>query len=357
MTGTTALVGYGRFGRALAELMADAGMEVRAWDPSAAVPARLRAASPVELVSGAERVVLCVPVSAVRDAAASLKPLLAPEQLVLDVASVKSAPVRDLADVLGGAIPWAATHPLFGPTSIALEERPFAVVVCPNALHPSAASRARAYWEALGCEVMEQDAEGHDRLMAGTHALAFFVAKGLMDVGAGADLPFTPPSFQAMAHTIEAVRSDASHLFYTIQNDNPFAADARARLLAALADIHARLGSGAPGSAPEGAPLTIPDLGDRAPDLMETRELIDDTDRALVRILARREQLVRRAGRAKALAGQPIRDPRRERELRAERRRWAAEQGLDPEAIDEIFREILRYSRGVQRQRRREGEG
>ena len=49
--------------------------------------------------------------------------------------------------------------------------------------------------------------------MAWTHALAFFVAKGMIDAGAGMEVPFAPPSFQAIARTIEIVRSDAGHLF------------------------------------------------------------------------------------------------------------------------------------------------
>ncbi len=349
MSGATALCGYGRFGRALAELMQDAGFEVRAWDPSADVPKRLRADSPAHLVRGAERVFLCVPVSAIREAAATLRPLLTPSQLVLDVSSVKRVPVRDLTEILGAQIPWAATHPLFGPTSIALGERPLVVVVCPNPLDHAAAVEARRCWERIGCQVVELDPDEHDRVMAGTHALAFFVAKGLLDVGAGEGFPFAPPSFQAMARTIEAVRSDASHLFATIQNDNPFAAEARARLLSALAEIHERLGTGRVEGAASSPRLEIPDLGDRAPDLRETRDLIDDNDRELVRLLARREQLARRAGRAKAREGRPLRDLRRERELRSERRRWATEEGLDPERIDEVFRRILRLSRAVQR--------
>ena len=44
---------------------------------------------------------------------------------------------------------------------------------------------------------------------------------------AGEGAAFVPPSFKALARPIDAVRSDAGHLFATIQNDNPFAAAAR----------------------------------------------------------------------------------------------------------------------------------
>src|SRR4029077_4535001 len=101
----------------------------------------------------------------------------------------------------------------------------------------SAATRVRTLYEQIGCEVIEQTPESHDRMMAHTHALTFFVAKGMIDAGAGMEVPFAPPSFQAIARTIETVRSDAGHLFTAIARDNPFAAEARKQLVSALSSI------------------------------------------------------------------------------------------------------------------------
>jgi prephenate dehydrogenase len=348
MSGSLAILGYGRFGRALADLALDAGLAVRAWDPVAEVPGPLRVASLDELCRGADVVVPATPVRALRDALLGLRPSLSPKQLVIDVSSVKLLPLRDLTEVLGEEIPWALTHPLFGPSSVALGERPLTVVVCPGAPRPDAPQRAARFWERLGCVVVEQDADAHDRVMAATHALAFFVSKGLLDVGAGENVPFAPPSFQAIARTIEAVRSDASHLFRTIQSDNVYAAEARARLLDALSDIHRQLA--AEPEAEAAARLAIPDLGARAPALREIRDLIDDTDRELLSLLARREQLARRAGRVKAAGGLPILDAERERALLAERREWAAHEGLEPDTVEDLFRQVLRVSRAAQRE-------
>ena len=61
------------------------------------------------------------------------------------------------------------------------------------------------------------------------------------DAGVAEHLDYAPPSFKAMAATLDAVRGDAGHLFFTIQHDNPFAAEARARLLAALQSIEEAL--------------------------------------------------------------------------------------------------------------------
>jgi len=347
---TTAVLGFGRFGRALSELLLDAGGRVRAFDPRVEIPASMRADSLRSLVQGATEVVLAVPVGSIGEAARSLRPHLDPGHLVLDVASVKHGPVRELAETLGRDVPWVATHPLFGPTSIALGERPLVAVVCPNPLHPGAASRARSFFTALGCEVVEEDADGHDRAMASTHALAFFVAKGLIDIRAGEDASFVPPSFRAMERMIGAVRSDASHLFATIQKDNPFAAEARARLLGALEAIDRDLTSVTGEGSPPAERISMAPLTERAPDLRETRELIDDLDRELVQLLGRRAQFSRRAGRAKANLGRGVVDSGREEQVIAARRRWAEEEGLDADGVAEIFRSVLRFSRAVQKE-------
>ena len=345
-----ALLGYGRFGRAFGSLARDAGIDVRAWDPASDVPSAFRVDGLESLVGPTGTVVLAVPVAATREALASLRPYLGAEHLVIEVGSVKHGPVEVMTELLGRQIAWVATHPLFGPSSIALGERPLRAVVCPNTLHATASDRARRLYERLGCEVIEQDADVHDRLMARTHAIAFFLAKGLHEFGAERGAGFVPPSFAALSRSIELVRSDAGHLFSAIERENPYAADARRELLDALSDVDERIAGGEGAlSAQSEVGLALPGLGTQAPELKETRELIDEVDEELVRLLARRAQLSRRAGRIKAEQGRAVRDQAREYELLEERGRWALGLGLPDDAIRAIFRVILAFSREVQR--------
>jgi prephenate dehydrogenase len=346
---TVAIVGYGRFGRALGALLDAAGMGYRALDPAADIPEAHRAGSVQELLTGAELVVVAIPVPRMRALLEELSPSLRPEQLVLDVGSVKVKPVQAMTEVLGTRVPWVGTHPLFGPLSLTMAERPLRVVVCPNPLHPDVARRARVFFERLGCEVIEQSPEGHDRVMAHTHALTFFVAKGMVDAGSGVNVPFAPASFKALSRTIEIVRSDAGHLFTAIQHENPFAQEARRHLLEALGAIHRELETLPPeASTPDIPRMELPALETGLPELKETREHIDQLDHELVELLARRAELARRALRTKAQAGQPVPDPAREDAMIASRRAWASELGLDPQGVESIFRAILRFSRHAQ---------
>jgi prephenate dehydrogenase len=341
------IVGHGRFGRALAELAADAGVETVAFDPFAEVPEGRKVASVAELSARSDLVIVAVPVAAMTGALEALAPVLRPEQLVIDVCSVKVHPIDEMKRVLGERIPWVGTHPLFGPVSLAHAERPLRVVVCPNPIHPSGAARARALYERIGCWTLEQDAHAHDKAMAETHVLAFFVAKGMLDAGVDPRVPNAPPSFQAMARTIEAVRGDAGHLFAAIQSENPYAPDARRRLLDALGALDETIRSSAPST--RDSALAIPQAPEApSPELREARDLIDEIDREVVSLLARRAEISHRTRLAKARLGKPVHDPTREAEVLAARRKWAEDLTLDADSIEDVFRAVLRFSRRVQ---------
>lgn len=340
------ILGFGNFGQALGRLLDEGGCAYRALDPAAPVPPECRAAGLGALAEGADFIALAVPVGVLPAALDALAPLLAPGQVVFDVASVKVLPALWMAERLGGR-EHAGVHPLFGPVSLARGERPLRTVVCAAPGQEGAAARVSTLFRGLGCEVLAQTPEAHDRVMATTHALTFFLAKGLLDMGAGASLPFAPPSFHAIQRTLESVREDAGHLFSAIQNLNPFASDARTALIRALQAINAGLAeAGSVEELPE--PLAIPSLGGHSPALQEAREMIDQVDRELLELLARRAGLSRRAGRAKAAMGAAVLDPQRESALMRDRRAWAQDAGLDPGVAEEVFQTILRASRRVQ---------
>lgn len=236
-----AILGYGRFGQAFADLLLRAGHVVRIHDPHANVPDAYAAATAAEAIAQAEWVVLAMPVPHMRDALLALRPHLHPGHTVIDVGSVKLHPCALLDEVLGAQVPHAGTHPLFGPLSLARDERPLRAVICASPRHPDAATRTAHMFVGLGCEVIAQEPSTHDQAMASTHALAFFIAKGLVDIGVDDDLTVAPPSFQGLQHMLAAVRGDAGHLFAAIQQENPFATEARTRLIASLGRIHEQL--------------------------------------------------------------------------------------------------------------------
>jgi prephenate dehydrogenase len=344
-------IGYGRFGKALGERFTAAGSAIRAYDLEPAQDDRVRADSPADVAASARFIVLAVPVARTGEALRGVKPHLSSRHVVLDVGSVKAGPAAVMAEILGRQVPWVGSHPLFGPTSLAFGERPLRAILCPSPLHPGAVLDARRLYESIGCEVLEEDAEHHDQRMAETHAVAYFLAKGILDAGLKLDSRFIPPSAQAVARAVEAVREDAGHLFASLNRQNRYAGQARRRLLDALAradeDLR-RLPDAGEVPHHEALELAIPDLGARSPLLREARDLIDDLDSEILTLLTRRAELALKAAKAKAELGHGPHDPRREADLLADRRRRGQALGLSPDDVTELFEAILRFSRRVQ---------
>ena len=339
-------LGYGRFGAALAALMGERGYSWSGWDPIAELPKGRAVANLDSLVACSDLVIISVPVNALENVLRDLQPRLGRQHQVMDVCSVKQSPCRLMDEILGEQIGHVGCHPLFGPLSIARAE-PLRTVLCPSPRHPETARQVRALFESIGSEVTEQDPSSHDRHMALTHAMAFFIARGLLDLGVESDLRWAPPSFSALAASIAAVRSDAGHLFHAIQTENPYAAATRQRLIEALSLIDQRLAE-TPVTGTLPADVGFPDLGQPTPALREVREHIDELDRELIVLLQRRCELSARAGHAKRATGAPVLDSGREAELIEQRGRWAEQGGLPTDVVQAVFRQILAMSRRVQ---------
>ncbi|MEM0358402.1 MAG: chorismate mutase [Candidatus Hadarchaeales archaeon] len=85
--------------------------------------------------------------------------------------------------------------------------------------------------------------------------------------------------------------------------------------------------------------------------LEELRAEIDEIDRQLVGLLARRMELAEEIARVKELEGRPLRDERREAEVIERARKMAKELRLDPEIAETVMRVII--SRSTQKQAER----
>ncbi len=195
--------------------------------------------------------------------------------------------------------------------------------------------------------MLEQTPEAHDRTMAESHLAACFLAEGLLGADFVKDQPFVTPSFRALARVVEGVRGEADHLRAAVYQGNPYGALARKRLLAALEAIDRGLTA-----SPQSPAASEPELAD-ADDLarlqlIEARGKIDELDKQLVTLLAERGQLAREILALKNKLGQGVLDAGREENLFRIRRAWSSALGLDAEAVEEIFRSILKFSRGLQ---------
>ena len=79
-------------------------------------------------------------------------------------------------------------------------------------------------------------------------------------------------------------------------------------------------------------------------ELSKLRDQIDDVDRQMVELLARRLSLVEEVGHVKSQHGLPIYAPDREAAMLASRRQEAENKGVPPDLIEDILRRTMRES-------------
>jgi prephenate dehydrogenase len=201
---TLAIVGLGLMGGSLARAVKEAGLPWRvrglARDPAtrrAALAAGAldeACATAAEAASGADLVVLALPVRVVPDAARDLAPHLAPGTVVTDVGSTKAELTRRVEALLPPGVPFVGGHPIAG-----TEESGFAAsfaglyrgarcLLTPGAsATPAAVASVRGLWESVGMRVEVMDAATHDRILAVISHLPHVVAYALVNAAARAD--------------------------------------------------------------------------------------------------------------------------------------------------------------------------
>jgi prephenate dehydrogenase len=208
------LIGCGLMGGSFALALKRAGLvkQVVGYSKSPTTTAKARqlgvidveAPSALLAVSGADLVLVAVPVAATEDTFKAIRHLLTPQTLLMDVGSTKSdvvaAAQRVLRDHLASFVP---AHPIAGKEVAGVEHadpdlyRNRQVILTPTE-HTLAAhtDRAEQLWRAVGAEVLRMSPQQHDATYAAVshlpHLLAFAYINGLAAQPQGRD-------FMAMA--------------------------------------------------------------------------------------------------------------------------------------------------------------
>jgi prephenate dehydrogenase len=184
-------------------------------------------------------VVIAAPVNALQDIALEMKKHLKPGQLVMDVASVKTIPAAILRDTLPPGIDAISLHPLFGPQSGSQGIGGLNVAVC-NVRGSRVPGVIKFLEEDLKLNAIQTTPEQHDTEMAFVQGLTHMIAKVFVSM----DVPKiqqTTKTFDLLCQMVELVRYDSDELFRTIERDNPFMAEAKAKFFSAIQNLEAQL--------------------------------------------------------------------------------------------------------------------
>ncbi|MDD4952046.1 MAG: prephenate dehydrogenase/arogenate dehydrogenase family protein [Desulfovibrionaceae bacterium] len=211
---TMALAGAsGRMGRLICERAREAAIEVRELGRP------LDKGSVVRAVSGADLVLLSVPVTAMAETLERVCPFLDPDTILIDVCSVKVRPMEQMLAAHPG--PVVGAHPLFGPE---IPEGFTPRVALVPGRGKAALGRVFGLMSRLGFSPFEATAEQHDRAMAYVQGLNFtttVVFLASMRQVPGIEM-FVTPSLKRRLDSARKMMTEDQELFATIAEANPF---------------------------------------------------------------------------------------------------------------------------------------
>jgi len=196
------------------------------------------AKAPEELVPAADVVVISVPIAATEAVIQRIAPLVRPDALLLDVTSIKAAPLRSMLEVCQGSV--VGTHPMFGPGSASLLGQ--RVVVCRgrgDVWHDWLVASLRA----CGLVITEAAADEHDRAMALVQVLTHFqtqvfgVALARSGVSLEASRRFTSPAYLLELYIAARHFAQAADLYGPIEMRNPATAEVTDHFQRAAAEL------------------------------------------------------------------------------------------------------------------------
>ncbi|BBO84086.1 prephenate dehydrogenase [Desulfosarcina ovata subsp. sediminis] len=236
------IIGFGRFGRLTAHYLAkDFSVAVATRsDQRAAIDACGARSVPFETACSQKVVILCMPISAMRDTLCRVAPLLRPGTLVMDVCSVKVYPVQWMRELLPEGVSILPTHPMFGPDSAADSLQGRKIVLCPDRIAEDHYDRIRRWLESKGLVVIRTTAEEHDEKIAVSLSLTHFIGRSLSAFGAR-DLDIDTEGYKRLMHILGVVSHDTWQLFEDMHTYNPYARPTRQAFIDAMTGIHERL--------------------------------------------------------------------------------------------------------------------
>jgi prephenate dehydrogenase len=175
-----------------------------------------------EAVCDADQIYLCVSISAIEDVVKTISPVLHSGQVVMDICSIKEAPVKTMhqyikeATVLG-------THPVFGPGSNGVKHKAY-ILTPTNPVEEKFAAEFKKWLEQEEANVFVMSPKKHDELMSVVlglpHFLGLVACETLLEQKNLAETKQVAGTTYRMLFTLaEATALETPDLYATVQTN------------------------------------------------------------------------------------------------------------------------------------------
>lgn len=206
--------GMGAF---LARVFGDGGFQVEAMGIG-------RGPSATEIASRNDVVIVAVPIAVTVDVLKEIAPHVKKGACLMDVTSIKRAPLEAMLEAAPEGVDVVGTHPMFGPHGLDFDRQK--VVLC-KGRGDVAFARVKKLFESFGAETIEATAEEHDAQMA---LIQVLVHEKTMVLGSvlerlkadlGRSLQFASPIYRTELAMIGRMFSQHAELYADILTVNP----------------------------------------------------------------------------------------------------------------------------------------
>lgn len=177
-----------------------------------------------EVAASHDVVILSVPIAVTVEMAKKVAPHVRPGACLMDITSVKRAPLAAMLDSAPDSVDVVGAHPMFGPHGIDFDRQK--VVLC-RGRGETAFERVKKLFEAFGAETIEATADEHDAQMA---LIQVLVHEKTMVLGSvlerlkadlGRSLQFASPIYRSEMAMIGRMFSQRAELYADILTANP----------------------------------------------------------------------------------------------------------------------------------------
>jgi prephenate dehydrogenase len=225
-----AIIGCGRMGRWFAKFFLEQGFTVVASDKDKEKLQKLKEdlnieiADKIKALESADRILVCVPIDNFEDVIREISIHIKPGQEVMDVCSVKKAPVNIMHKYIRNAVT-LGTHPMFGPGAKSIKGQNF--ILTPTNVEEQALARDFGKWlESKGVNVFFMTPQEHDKIMSIVIGLPYFLCHVVCDTLLGYGefekaKKVSGVSYRLLLNLTEAVVSEETGFVASVQMNIP----------------------------------------------------------------------------------------------------------------------------------------
>ena len=232
------IIGYGRFGRVLADLLTNK-YEVRVYDIKAVDNNEGIEICSLSKVLECILVFIAVPIRSFEEVIKEIATYKLYNTTIIDVCSVKVYPVEIMEKHLPDHVGIIASHPHFGPDSYS-PFRELKATICLVRDVYKRINDVKEIFESQSIRTIDMTADEHDRIAASSQGVTHFIGRALNESGIRSTNMNTI-GFNELLGVIEQTCNDSWDLFKDLQRYNPYTNDMIDKLVGTIEKIHKQI--------------------------------------------------------------------------------------------------------------------